>query len=63
MGSTIDTMIKLLEESVDNDSGNVDVNDVFQRLTLDTIGKAVFHSNKRETIQPHIYVQDNVLWP
>ena len=46
MGSTIDTMIKLLEESVDNDSGNVDVNDVFQRLTLDTIGKQFFIKTK-----------------
>jgi len=45
MGSTIDTMIKLLEESVDNDSGNVDVNDVFQRLTLDTIGQCALAMN------------------
>ena len=38
MGSTINTMINLLEEKIDNEFGIVNVNDVYQRLTLDTIG-------------------------
>ena len=42
MGSTINTMINLLEEKIDDESGNVNVNDVYQRLTLDTIGNKEF---------------------
>ena len=42
---TIKTMMKLLEDIVDNDTGVVDVNDVFQRLTLDTIGQCALAMN------------------
>ena len=45
MGGTIKTMMKLLEDKVDNDTGVVDVNDVFQRLTLDTIGQCALAMN------------------
>ena len=45
MGGTIQTMMKLLEDKVDNDTGVVDVNDVFQRLTLDTIGQCALAMN------------------
>ena len=46
MGSTINTMINLLEEKIDDESGNVNVNDVYQRLTLDTIGNKEFEFDK-----------------
>ena len=38
MSNSIRTMIELLEQSIDTEEGLIDVNDVFQRLTLDTIG-------------------------
>ena len=37
MGSTVKTMLELLEKKID-DGGLIDCNEVFQRLTLDTIG-------------------------
>ena len=46
MGSTINTMINLLEEKIDDESGSVNVNDVYQRLTLDTIGNKEFEFDK-----------------
>ena len=38
MGNTIHTMITLLDKKLEAGEYVVDVNDVFQRLTLDTIG-------------------------
>ena len=38
MGNTINTMITLLDKKLEAGEDVVDVNDVFQRLTLDTIG-------------------------
>ena len=38
MGSTVKTMLELLEDKIDA-GGVIDCNEVFQRLTLDTIGK------------------------
>ena len=37
MGTTVKTMLELLEQKID-DGGLIDCNEVFQRLTLDTIG-------------------------
>ena len=45
MGGTIETMMRLLGDKVDCDTGVVDVNDVFQRLTLDTIGQCALAMN------------------
>ena len=45
MGGTIETMMQLLGDKVDSDTGVVDVNDVFQRLTLDTIGQCALAMN------------------
>jgi len=43
MGESITTMIKILESKVED--GILDVNDVFQRLTLDNIGKCALAMN------------------
>ena len=45
MGSTIMTMVDLLDTKVDTSGGLIDVNDVFQRLTLDTIGQCALAMN------------------
>ena len=45
MGSTISTMMKILENKIDAGDGIVNVNDVFQRLTLDTIGQCALAMN------------------
>ena len=45
MGSTIMTMVDLLDTKVDTSEGLIDVNDVFQRLTLDTIGQCALAMN------------------
>ena len=45
MGSTIMTMVDLLENKVEKEAGLIDVNDVFQRLTLDTIGQCALGMN------------------
>merc|ERR1712241_1445369 len=45
MGSTIMTMVDLLDNKVDTNGGLIDVNDVFQRLTLDTIGQCALAMN------------------
>ena len=45
MSSTIMTMVDLLDNTVDTKAGLIDVNDVFQRLTLDTIGQCALAMN------------------
>ena len=45
MGSTIMTMVDLLDNKVDTEDGRIDANDVFQRLTLDTIGQCALGMN------------------
>ena len=45
MSSTIMTMVDLLDNKVDTNDGLIDVNDVFQRLTLDTIGQCALAMN------------------
>ena len=45
MSSTIMTMVDLLDKTVDTKAGLIDVNDVFQRLTLDTIGQCALAMN------------------
>ena len=45
MGDTIMTMVELLDNKVDTSDGLIDVNDVFQRLTLDTIGQCALAMN------------------
>ena len=49
MGNTIKTMVSLLEQKLDAGDDIVDVNDVFQRLTLDTIGKNDIAKNINDT--------------
>ena len=49
MGNTIKTMVSLLEQKLDAGDDIVDVNDVFQRLTLDTIGKNDIAKNNNDT--------------
>ena len=38
-------MMEILENKIDTGDGIVDVNDVFQRLTLDTIGQCALAIN------------------
>jgi len=45
MGNTIMTMIEVLESKIEKSDGLIDVNDVFQRLTLDTIGQCALAMN------------------
>ena len=42
MGTTVKTMLELVEKKID-EGGVIDCNEVFQRLTLDTIGKGSLH--------------------
>ena len=45
MANTIHTMLELLENKIKTSDGQIDVNDVFQRLTLDTIGQCALAMN------------------
>jgi len=44
MGTTVKTMLELLEHKID-EGGIIDCNEVFQRLTLDTIGQCALAMN------------------